>query len=63
MIESLHAQDMGLAMESAERMGVSSPLGAAAGRVYEDAIRDLPELSRKDFSSVYRYLEGLSTKK
>lgn len=54
---------MGLAMESAERMGVSVPIGAAAGRVYEDAIRDVPELNRKDFSSVYRYLEGLSTKK
>jgi 3-hydroxyisobutyrate dehydrogenase len=33
------------------------PLGEAAEKVYVDAVKRYPELSRKDFSSVYRYLE------
>ncbi|KAL5490203.1 hypothetical protein ACEPAI_5036 [Sanghuangporus weigelae] len=60
---ALMIKDVGLAKESAERMGVSLPLGAAAERVYEAATKDLPELTRKDFSSVYRYLESLSMRK
>lgn len=60
---ALMIKDMGLAKESAERTGVSLPLGAAAQEIYEEAIKEMPELAQKDFSSVYRYLEGLSVKK
>jgi 3-hydroxyisobutyrate dehydrogenase len=33
------------------------PLADAAEKVYVEAVKRYPELSRKDFSSVYGYLE------
>lgn len=39
------------------------PLGAAARGIYEEAVENAPELIRKDFSSVYQYLENMSEKK
>ena len=53
---------MGLATDSAQAPDCALPLGVAARGIYEDTIEKRPELARKDFSSVYRYLEGLSTR-
>jgi 3-hydroxyisobutyrate dehydrogenase len=47
---------MGLATDVATRSGTPLPLGEAAQELYERVIREQPELSRKDFSSVYRFL-------
>ena len=53
-------QDMGLASESAASVGIPLPTGAEAQRVYAEVISQSPELARKDFSSVYKYIQSLS---
>jgi len=55
---SLMLKDMGLATEIASRTGSPLPLGAAAERIYAEVITKQPELARKDFSSVYKFLES-----
>ncbi|KAI0646903.1 6-phosphogluconate dehydrogenase [Trametes meyenii] len=52
----LMLKDMGLATDLAESTGAPLPLGQVAERVYADVISEDPEVSNKDFSSVYRYL-------
>ena len=34
------------------------PLGEAARGIYAEAIRQRPELAKKDFSSIYVHLKG-----
>lgn len=48
---------MGLALDSARQAGTPLPLGSLAERIYKHATEDRPDLARKDFSSVYKYLE------
>ena len=52
---------MGLATDSASATDTPSLLGAAAQKIYEDAVKSDPALARKDFSSVYRYLEKMTS--
>lgn len=47
---------MGLASDIADKTGTELPLGTAAREVYRRMIEQEPELGRKDFSSVYRFL-------
>ncbi|KAJ7445768.1 3-hydroxyisobutyrate dehydrogenase [Mycena galericulata] len=56
----LMEKDMGLATDIATQTGTALPLGDAARRLYSVMIKEQPELARKDFSSVYRFL--LSTR-
>jgi 3-hydroxyisobutyrate dehydrogenase len=51
-------QDLGLATNVSKALGSPVPLAEAAEKVYEDSVRRYPELSKRDFSSIYRYLEG-----
>jgi len=53
----LMIKDLGLAMEISRGSGSRVPLAEAAERVYVEAVKRYPELSKKDFSSVYRYLK------
>lgn len=55
---SLMLKDMGLAADVAAGSGSPLPLGEAATRIYEQVIKEQPKLAHKDFSSVYRFLEG-----
>jgi 3-hydroxyisobutyrate dehydrogenase len=48
---------MGLASNIATNFRTPLPLGEAARSIYAEVIEQQPELSRKDFSSVYRYLQ------
>jgi len=48
---------MGLATEIANQAGSPLPLGEAAESIYAQVIKEQPGLARKDFSSVYRFLE------
>lgn len=48
---------MGLATEVAATKGSPLPLGEAAQNIYKDVVKRQPELARKDFSSVYQYLQ------
>lgn len=48
---------MGLASNVAEQQGSPLPLGEAAKEIYSRIIKEKPELSTKDFSSVYRFLK------
>ncbi|TFK67904.1 3-hydroxyisobutyrate dehydrogenase, partial [Pluteus cervinus] len=57
----LMLKDMGLATNSATSTGTPLPLGRAAEAFYKEAIEQQPELARKDFSSVYRYLQSRQT--
>lgn len=50
-------QDMGLASNIAQQRKSPLPLGEAAEEIYAKAIEKYPELSSKDFSSVYRFLK------
>lgn len=52
-------KDMGLATGSGKMLNVPLPLGKRAEEVYEEMLKTKPELGIRDFSSVYRYLEGL----
>ncbi|KAI0064704.1 3-hydroxyisobutyrate dehydrogenase [Artomyces pyxidatus] len=54
---SLMIKDMGLATDVSQASGSPLPLAEAAGRIYQDAVRLHPELGKKDFSSVYQYLQ------
>lgn len=51
-------QDMGLATDLADSTGSPLPLGKKAEKIYADVVSEDPELSQKDFSSVYRYLRS-----
>ncbi|KAG6833470.1 hypothetical protein H0H87_006042 [Tephrocybe sp. NHM501043] len=55
---ALMLKDMGLAKDVAKQYTSPIPLGEAAEEMYRMVITEQPELGRKDFSSVYRYLEG-----
>lgn len=53
-------KDLGIAGDAAKKVGgVPLPLGAVAQQVY--ALMQVAGLGGKDFSSVYRFLEGAST--
>ncbi|KAI9452323.1 3-hydroxyisobutyrate dehydrogenase [Russula earlei] len=54
---ALMIKDLGLAMDVSKASGSPLPLTSAAERVYVEAVRRDGELAKKDFSSVYRYLE------
>ncbi|KAF8078140.1 3-hydroxyisobutyrate dehydrogenase [Lyophyllum atratum] len=54
---ALMLKDMGLARDIAEQTKSPIPLGVAAENIYARVVQEQPVLSRKDFSSVYRYLE------
>ncbi|KIM57077.1 hypothetical protein SCLCIDRAFT_131305 [Scleroderma citrinum Foug A] len=56
---SLMLKDMHLATDIADTHRSPLPLGEAARDMYAEVTRTHPELAKKDFSSVYRYLEGL----
>ena len=49
---------MGLATEIGKQVESPLPLGEAAEKIYGRMIREEPALSRKDFSSVYVFLEN-----
>jgi 3-hydroxyisobutyrate dehydrogenase len=51
---------MGLANDIAANFKIPLPLGELAEGVYADVIKQDPDLARKDFSSVYRYLRTAS---
>ncbi|KAJ8093307.1 hypothetical protein AAF712_009779 [Marasmius tenuissimus] len=53
---ALMLKDMSLATNIASASGSPLPLGEAAESLYAQVIKEEPELARKDFSSVYRYL-------
>ncbi|KAK2467065.1 hypothetical protein APHAL10511_001323 [Amanita phalloides] len=50
---ALMLKDMGLATEIANQQETSLPLGEAAEKIYNEVIKDSPEMAQKDFSSVY----------
>ena len=52
-------KDMGLATGSGKLLNVPLPLGEKAEEVYGEMLKVKPELAYRDFSSVYKYLEGL----
>jgi len=51
-------QDMGLASDIARQTRTPLPLGEAAKDIYNAVVERQPELAKKDFSSVYRFLQG-----
>ncbi|EPQ58054.1 3-hydroxyisobutyrate dehydrogenase [Gloeophyllum trabeum ATCC 11539] len=53
---ALMLKDMGLATNIARNTGAPLPLGEAAEKLYAHVLVEDPQLIRKDFSSVYRYL-------
>ncbi|KZT26500.1 hypothetical protein NEOLEDRAFT_1155616 [Neolentinus lepideus HHB14362 ss-1] len=57
---ALMLKDMGLATNVAKTMGSPVPLGGAAEKLYAHVLAEDPQLIRKDFSSVYRYLARCS---
>ncbi|KAF7966847.1 hypothetical protein HWV62_36895 [Athelia sp. TMB] len=62
---ALMLKDMGLATDIANETGSPLPLAHAAEMIYSAMLESHPELARKDFSSVYRYLSdaaGAGTK-
>lgn len=54
---ALMLKDLGLAKDIAKQTHSPIPLGAAAENIYARVVQEQPALSRKDFSSVYRFLE------
>ncbi|KAF8184948.1 NAD binding domain of 6-phosphogluconate dehydrogenase-domain-containing protein [Mycena galopus ATCC 62051] len=54
---ALMEKDMGLASDIATKTGTALPLGDTARGVYR-RMMEQPELARKDFSSVYRFLRS-----
>ena len=50
---------MGLATGSGKTLNVPLPLSEKAEGVYAEMLKTKPELATRDFSSVYKYLEGL----
>lgn len=57
---ALMEKDMGLASDLARKTGTLLPLGDTARGVYSGMMEKQPELGRKDFSSVYRFLASTS---
>ncbi|KAI6019641.1 3-hydroxyisobutyrate dehydrogenase [Pisolithus orientalis] len=57
---ALMIKDMRLATDIASARRSPLPLGQAARDLYARVLKVSPELARKDFSSVYRYLKDLS---
>lgn len=57
---ALMIKDMRLATDIASARSSPLPLGQAARDLYARVLKVSPELARKDFSSVYRYLKDLS---
>jgi len=55
---NLMLKDMGLASNVAQKQRSPLPLGEAAQEIYSQVVRQQPELSTKDFSSVYRFLKN-----
>ncbi|KAL4074666.1 NAD binding domain of 6-phosphogluconate dehydrogenase-domain-containing protein [Scleroderma yunnanense] len=55
----LMLKDIRLATDIANRHNSPLPLGEAARNLYAEVIDKHPDLTKKDFSSVYRYLERL----
>ncbi|KAF8906007.1 3-hydroxyisobutyrate dehydrogenase [Gymnopilus junonius] len=55
---SLMLKDMGLASHTAQQRHSPLPLAEAAKDIYSRIVQERPELSKKDFSSVYKFLEG-----
>ncbi|KAG9318238.1 3-hydroxyisobutyrate dehydrogenase [Chiua virens] len=55
---ALMLKDMDLARNMADANKSVLPLGTAARGIYAEAIERRPEIGKKDFSSVYVYLEG-----
>ncbi|KAF9001942.1 NAD binding domain of 6-phosphogluconate dehydrogenase-domain-containing protein [Cyathus striatus] len=53
---TLMLKDMGLATSIAGSSGTPLPLGKVAEEIYADVVKKQPELARKDFSSVYKFL-------
>lgn len=56
---ALMLKDMGLATGSGKMLDIPLPLGEKAEEVYAEMLKANPELATRDFSSVYKYLEGL----
>lgn len=54
---SLMRKDLGLALDSANEFGVKTGLGARAMEMYQEAEMD-ERCKGKDFSSIYRWLDG-----
>jgi 3-hydroxyisobutyrate dehydrogenase len=50
---------MGLATDVSKESGSPVPLAETAENIYIEAVKRYPELSRKDFSGVYEYLEAM----
>jgi 3-hydroxyisobutyrate dehydrogenase len=50
-------QDMGLASDVARQAQTPRPLGEAARDIYNSVVEKQPQLAKKDFSSVYRFLK------
>jgi 3-hydroxyisobutyrate dehydrogenase len=53
---ALMLKDMGLATSIAKSAGAQLPLGTVAEKLYAEVVDKRPELARKDFSSVYKFL-------
>lgn len=51
---------MCLATDIANTSGTPLPLGEAAAGIYEEMLKRQPELTKKDFSSVYVYLDRIA---
>lgn len=49
---------MGLASDVARQSKTPLPLGEAARDIYNTVVERQPELAKKDFSSVYRFLQS-----
>lgn len=55
-------KDMRLATDAASQQGVPLSLGSAAQDMYAEVVENDPQLSKKDFSSVYKYLSSKLSK-
>lgn len=56
---SLMLKDMGLATDIASTHSNPLPLGEFAHNLYSQMLRTRPDLAKKDFSSIYQYLQGI----
>jgi 3-hydroxyisobutyrate dehydrogenase len=54
----LMLKDLGLAFEAARDASAPIPLGAASHALYQTMCQSHPELSKKDFAVVYKFLGG-----
>ena len=53
---------MGLAKDIANQQDNPLPLGEAAEGIYNQVVKNNPELAKRDFSSVYLYLKEAGRK-